>query len=258
MAASCGAVVGNTWTTATVPVPLTNGGLVSAMPSVPASATANRSMVVAAAAGPSGRSTARISGPLKPGPKPSATRSKARRAVSVSGRLPASPNPSRIDSAGVVSTRISARPAAAIDAGRRCTTRLHRYQSEAFLGRRAGSRRTDRWSILRPTTPNRAGSSVSEASTATSTPAEVELQRLEIGHLARTSTTATVEAPSPAAQRLGEQFSYSKRSTSLCEQGAPEHLCCGGHGSSLDSTAASRHRSRLRNGVIILAVIPRV
>ena len=77
-------------------------------------------------------------GPLKPGPKPSATMSNALRTVESVGALPLSPKPSRIDASG--EARINNTVVALIAAthGRCWMNRLQRYQnvsSLAFLGR---------------------------------------------------------------------------------------------------------------------------
>ena len=68
---SCGEVVGKTVTTAVSPASFTFGSLTDSTPGVCRKASARRS----AAPGADPWSTVTSSGPLKPGPKPSASRS---------------------------------------------------------------------------------------------------------------------------------------------------------------------------------------
>ena len=74
VSSSCGAVVGNTWMIAADASGLACGGDANATPGVSFSCADSCSSAVASAA-PPGVSAASSSGPLKPGPKPSESRS---------------------------------------------------------------------------------------------------------------------------------------------------------------------------------------
>ena len=123
---------------------------------------------------------------MKPTPKPSDSRSYARRVVSVSMRLPASAKPRRIENTGIARTISTA--ALRISAGQGCAwiTRLQRYQKElrspSALPASVGSCRngTRRLSMLRPTKPSIAGSSVIAASIVISTASTAPIAMLRM------------------------------------------------------------------------------
>ena len=139
------------------------------------------------AAAPLGSSATSSSGPLKPAPKPCASRSNACRVLVFAGSLPASLVSRRSAKTGVSSTTITASEAIASGHGRACTISLHSRQRErplrvrglrrgeararpargaaaAEAPRRRGAR-TSRW----PKRESIAGSSVSDATSVSST-----------------------------------------------------------------------------------------
>ncbi len=71
----------------------------------------------------------RVSGPLKPGPKPSASRSYALRVVVEAGSLPWSEEPRRSERVGMDSASITSRAAPASSFGRRSTVPAHLLQT---------------------------------------------------------------------------------------------------------------------------------
>ncbi len=122
--------------------------------------------------GSSEMSTAITSGPLIPGPNPSATRSYARRWVCVSGWVPSSGKPRLSDSTGAVNASRSAVTPIAYAHAWLATCRPHRVHPAP-----TSADRCRRWmpsrSIHGPTTPRNAGSSVTEATTMMSTITEI-------------------------------------------------------------------------------------
>ena len=85
------------------------GGVTAATPGVASIAVVSWSSSCNAAG--SSISTASSSGPLKPGPNPSESRSYARRRVSDVGAVPSSGNPSFIENSGIARTsRIATAP----------------------------------------------------------------------------------------------------------------------------------------------------
>ena len=109
VACAWGAERGNTLNTIVRPDGLTRGGVTEATPGVERS---TEPTCEAAPPSPArGNSAATTSGPLKPLPKPCASRSYALRVVLPAGSLPASLDPARMDSAGTASTSMIPSPA---------------------------------------------------------------------------------------------------------------------------------------------------
>ena len=106
MALSCGDDVGITWMMAAVPLALDWAGDTDCTPGSSAIASSSGAR---AAAGTLSSSIDSSRGPLKPGPKPSPSRSYARRVVSVSEAAPLSVMPRRKLNSGAAS-----RPSATI------------------------------------------------------------------------------------------------------------------------------------------------
>ena len=116
-------------------------------------------------------STTTCSGPLKPGPKPSASRSYAWRWVVDGGLVPASVMPRRIESSGTASSSITARPATRATTGRSVTRRAQRALSVRAdsADEPVRARPTRQRSMLCPAKPSSAGISVTAMAIATST-----------------------------------------------------------------------------------------
>src|SRR5919204_6078389 len=119
VACACGAERGYALNTTVRPDGLTRGGVTDATPGVELNVF--RICPRAAVSPLRGSSAATTSGPLKPLPKPCASRSYALRVVLPAGSLPASLEPGRIDRAGTASTSMIARPATAAVHGWRLT-----------------------------------------------------------------------------------------------------------------------------------------
>ena len=109
------------------------------------------------------------SGPLTPGPKPSLSRSYACRSVVDVGELDGSVSPSPSFITGTVRRSISTIEPAARRPGRRATFWPHRSHSTLCPSVGRLSRPMRRRSMRSPHSPSRAGRSVIEASTATTT-----------------------------------------------------------------------------------------
>ena len=106
--ASCGAVVGLAVSTAVSPAALNTGAVTAATPGSACRASWMRS--TAAWSAGAGTSTTTWIGPLKPGPNPSASWSKAMRWVVSTGALPSSGTPIRMLSAGMARAQRVPRP----------------------------------------------------------------------------------------------------------------------------------------------------
>ncbi len=177
VSASCGADSGKAITVAVDGSSVGIGGVTAATPGV--SARAPRSSSAAPSARPSPPVWATTtSGPLNPGPKPSASRSYAARPVVEAGSLPASAKPSRMSSAGTDRAPSAATDTSSAVHGRRCTPRAQRRQPapssqvRPLASRRARCRAALFSTVGRmrpPKTPSSAGSSVREATIVTST-----------------------------------------------------------------------------------------
>ena len=111
------------------------------------------------------RSAASKIGPLKPGPKPLASRSYARRVVSDDGSLPWSAAPRRIENTGRASVTSTARLAPTMIQGRFWIWRLHRKAAVSRWWRRLCSLAAS----FVPANPMMAGTSVTDASIVMST-----------------------------------------------------------------------------------------
>ena len=177
-------------------------GAAKATPSVCWSASDNLARAASLAAwSPAGSDAARTSGPLKPGPKPLASWSKAWRVVSLVGSLPASVKASRIENSGTANNSSTARAARPVVHGWRCTVRLQRYQNPLSDGgapetRTPGMRRR---SIARPAKPNMAGSKVSAAAITRTTAAMALTARPCMnGRLSRNSPHSEMTTVMPA------------------------------------------------------------
>ena len=101
VASSCGDELGIASSVATPAASLTCAGSTEAMPLSARMAAVSGSMTVASCE----MSMATTKGPLTPGPKPSASRSYARRCVRLCGSEPSSGKPRRSESTGAASAR---------------------------------------------------------------------------------------------------------------------------------------------------------
>ena len=120
------------------------------------------------------RSATTSSGALKPGPKPSASRSYALRSVWPVGLSPASGKPVFSDSAGAASVRSRSDPATRYGHGRAEIRWASRHQTVASAGLAARRRPTIRPASMRsPSSDSIAGSRVMAVATANSTTIEV-------------------------------------------------------------------------------------
>ena len=160
MLASCGEPFGTTWISTALPFGLGMGGLTCATSGSRCSA-ASRRVTAGVAIEADGTSLASRSGPLKPGPNPSLSKSYARRVVNDFGSLPASATPSRNERNGTASRSRMRSPPIATGHGFRWTMRLQRAQKlfSVSVRRLRAPGRANR-SIVRPTKPSTAGNSV--------------------------------------------------------------------------------------------------
>ena len=173
MTGSAGPVVGSVVSTTVSPFALTCGAPTSATPGSAARRCASPGMSSAASPVPF-RSATTSRGALKPGPKPSASRSYARRSVALVRLSPAFGKPVFNDNAGEARSRRRSDAPTRYGHGRaaiRWASRHHAVASAGFALRRRPTIRPA--SMRSPSSDSSAGSSVSAVAMAKSTMSDV-------------------------------------------------------------------------------------
>ena len=139
--------------------------------------TAARSFSAAARSAGVVASPASSNGPLKPGPKPSVSRSYARRVVNFVGSLPESATPRRSERNGIARISRTRRPPTSAAHGRRCNERAQRAHTVWSGSTRFFAPGSANLSIVWPTNPSTAGSSVTAAAITNSTASDAPTAR---------------------------------------------------------------------------------